>query len=194
MARLLQALGLICVAGIVGCGAGAPKQAKEPEAGAQEQKAAATQETPAKSDMPAAADAKEAKADAAKAEAKPEPKEPEIPMSKEDPGDSGAVQLGAEHAKKVVAANQPFLAEYCWTKAMKENPKGPKKVRLATEVEVNPDGTAKNVKVVGGKDYAGLSACVEKHMKLWKYPRAKKASSLMFPIILEHKDVETLVK
>jgi len=190
VARLLQALGLICVAGIVACGAGAPKQAKEPDSALEEQKAAASPEAPAKSDMPAAADASEAKGDAAK----PEPKEPEIPTSKEDPGDSGALQLGADHAKKVVAANQPFLAEYCWTKALKENPKGPKKVRLATEVEVNPDGTAKGVKVVGGNDYAGLSACVEKHMKLWKYPRAKKASSLMFPIILEHKDVETLVK
>lgn len=193
MARLLRALGLICVTGIVACGAGAPKQAKEPEVEPQEQKAAASPEAPGKSDMPAASESKEAKAEEAKA-AEAKPKEPEIPMSKEDPGDSGAVQLGPEHAKKVVATNQPFLAEYCWTKAMKENPKGPKKVRLATEVEVNPDGTAKNVKVVGGKDYAGLSDCVEKHMKLWKYPRAKKQSSLMFPIILEHKDVETLVK
>lgn len=191
MTRRMAAAGVVVALWVTGCAAGSPSPAKEPEAATQKAQADSKAE-PSDAPSDATPSAKAQDATEAKAEAKPAA-EP-IPVSQEDPGDSGAVQLGADHAKKVVAANQPFLAEYCWAKAMKQNPQGPKKVRVATEVEVEPNGTPKRVKVVGGDAYTGLAACVEKHMMLWTYPRAKKASSLMFPIVLEHKEVETLVR
>jgi len=185
--RHFGTLEMMVLLSMAACSGGAPMQAKDTEPTHQEQKAAAAVPA-ASSDMPEQAKPQDAPAPAPAAVAE------EIPSSKEDPGDSGSVQLGADHVKKVVAGNQPFLAEYCWTKAMKQTPNGPKKVRLATEVEVAPDGTPKSVKVVGGDAYQGLAACVEKHMRVWKYPRAKKASTLMFPIILTHGEVETRVR
>ena len=146
---------------------------------------AAASDAPADPSTPQAA----APADPASAPAAaPATNEPEV--SQIDPGDSGAFQLGPHHAKPIIDANRPFLNRTCWAAAVKNKPHGPAKIKLAIEVEVQPDGKVTKVAMVGGKDYEGFASCVEKHVKRWRWPKAKAVSSLMFPIEFTHGDVE----
>jgi outer membrane biosynthesis protein TonB len=115
-------------------------------------------------------------------------------VSQADPGDSGAFQLGAHHAKPIIEANRPYLNRTCWADAVKRNPSGPAKVKIAIEVEVQTDGSVSRVALVGGKDYEGFAGCVQNHVKHWRWPKAKAVSSLMFPIEFSRGEIEWKVK
>lgn len=122
------------------------------------------------------------------------PAQEEVEVANFDPGDSGQFQLGAHHVLPVLNANRPYLARYCWAPAVNKNPNGPKKVKIPTEVEVKPDGTVSKVKVVNNESYPEMAPCMERHLKKWKFPKAKGTSSLLFPIGFERSEVEVVEK
>lgn len=175
---------LLAVA-LVSCGAKPPADAASPTKATESAAAEGKTDAPATQTSPSDPAASTSGATAA---APAKPTEPQV--SDADPGDSGAFNLGAHHAKPVVEANKPFLTRGCWADAMKANPSGPSKVKVAIEVEVTPEGKVTKVALVGGKEYEGFAACVKNHVMRWKWPRAKATSSVMFPMEFAHGDVE----
>ncbi len=102
-----------------------------------------------------------------------------------EPKDHTRTQLAGPDVQALVSSNKSNLNETCWKPEIDKNPKGPDKVRVATELQVDPDGRVTDVKVVGGKDYPGFAACVERALRSWCFPGAKQPSSLMFPMVFE---------
>jgi hypothetical protein len=168
------------------CGSKPPADAASPT------KATESAAADAKPDVPATpAGTSEAAAPASAAAAPVAPAKSDEPeISEKDPGDSGAFNLGAPHAKAVVEANKPFLNKSCWADAVKANPSGPSKVKVVIEAEVTPDGKVTKVALVGGKEYPNFAECVKKHVTRWKWPKAKSTSSVMFPMEFSHGDVQ----
>lgn len=162
---------------LLSCG-GAPAPAAtpatEPSAGPGAREPAAVTNT--------AATSGEAPAPAAPAESAPSAPEVRAEGCPEQK-DRSRTQLAAADVQELVTSNRSHLHAACWKPAIAKNPKGPDKVRVATELQVEPDGHVKDVKVVGGGDYAGFSSCLERELRLWCFPGAKQPSSLMFPMV-----------
>lgn len=113
------------------------------------------------------------------------PADPYADMPHPPDSDSGRAELSADDVKETVKTYRPHLDKVCWTPRVNNSPSGPNTVRVAIEVEVTKNGEVKSIRVAGGKDFVGLTDCVEEHVKRWHFPRAKNSSSLMFPILFE---------
>lgn len=100
-----------------------------------------------------------------------------------EPADRSRVQLSGADVQDLVKANRTHLNAACWKPAIAKNPKGPDKVRVATELQVDGSGRVTEVKVVGGSEYGDFAPCLERELGLWCFPGAKQPSSLMFPMI-----------
>ncbi|MBI5533000.1 MAG: hypothetical protein HY898_09810 [Deltaproteobacteria bacterium] len=191
--RLTMALALAFAASATAaCGAKPPTDAATPST--TQSGAPSTPDKPGDSAAPKTSSDTPASTSSAAAPKAAAPASDEYPVSDVDPGDSGAFNLGAQHTKPIVDANRPLLNKSCWANAVKENPNGPAKTKLVIELEIQPDGKVTKTTMVGGKEYQGFSACVEKQVKRWRFPRAKAVSSAMFPLEFSHGDVEWKIK
>lgn len=172
---------LVLLGVLSACGGGAPTAATpstEPSAPS----------APVAADAPAAAQDTNAPAtDGTSASSsgaqQPAPAAPVVAQGCPEPKDRSRVQVSAADVQELVNANRPHLHAACWKPAIVKKPKGPDKVRIATELQIEGDGSVKEVKVVGGNDYEGFAACVERELKAWCFPGAKQPTSLMFPMI-----------
>jgi hypothetical protein len=177
--RLIQPIVLVVLAG---CG-GAQPGAAAPAQSASEPTPAENSGTPERGGDPAAKGAPETTSSGEAARAAPP--DPYADMPHPAPTDTGRAQLEAGDVKATVEGYRPHLRKTCWEPRVNASGDGLATTRVAIEVEVSSDGSVKEVRAVGGKDYAGLSECVQAHVQRWQFPRAKQKSSLMFPIVFD---------
>ena len=120
------------------------------------------------------------------------PADPYADMPHPAPSDSGRLELIGTDVSPVVAAYRPHLRTLCWTPRVNEDASSSVDVRVAMQIEVNPDGTVKSVKASGAKDYPGLAQCVEDHARRWHFPTAQRTSTLMFPVTFTREEVQII--
>ncbi len=182
---------LVIEAAVWGCGAGTPPPA-DPAEPPTTPPAASSSVTPAAGTASGLSPQPAGSPEASSAPAPSPPAEASQIQVCPEPKDRSRLQLGASDATEVVRANRSHLNTACWAPAIRKNPNGPDKVRLAAEITVQGDGRVSQGKVVGGKEYEGFAACVERELKTWCFPGARQPSSLMFPMIFVKAEGETL--
>jgi hypothetical protein len=97
-------------------------------------------------------------------------------------GPHGAGGLTAPQLSKVVLKGREML-QRCYETALRGSG-STETVRMDVEVTVSPSGNVTSAKA-GGQGLPGMGQCIERTVKMWRFPEAGEATQTKFPVVFQ---------
>jgi hypothetical protein len=93
-----------------------------------------------------------------------------------------AGSLTADQLSKVVLRGREQL-QRCYETALRGTGSS-ETVRMDVEITVSPAGNVTSAKM-GGQGLQGMSQCIERTVRMWRFPNAGDASTFKFPVVFQ---------
>jgi hypothetical protein len=91
--------------------------------------------------------------------------------------------LTSDQLKTVVQKNRKNL-QRCYETALRGSGSD-ETVRLDVEVTISPSGNVTSVRGSGSGALPGMKECIERTVKMWRFPNAGESSALKFPVLFQ---------
>jgi hypothetical protein len=98
-------------------------------------------------------------------------------------GADGSDTLSSGDIVAVVQREKPALRRTCWN-ADADADASPGTVKVTAKITIGKDGRVRSVLTTGADTVAGLSACIAREIRKWRFPKSSSETNVNVPFVL----------